>query len=414
MEKLGKEDTLCSKEATPPLPPLAFFFDHPEEGPGCMTVFHLARTATFGDLRKKIINILGGGFPFLVYKESDHIMRTPDDDVLLIDNADCFPGGLKQPCRVYAARGCDGCGGSKATKFCKGCHRAGFCSPECQSLHWKAGHKFSCSGTKTKEELQRVTKEREGLTFTIVSMAERIAERDNIIKKLSSERRQNTEKDVEYSRLFLDHQRTTKNLEELVNGMEIMEGELLRLNKLSEERSLLASVLQQRLEWAEEKLLLAASFISPYGALELLSDFVADCEEGGKFDPLGNGSCEDERGQVEGSDNSPRSPSPSRSGHLMLLSSSSSSSTLSPEETQLTAEVMGNIVERLGSLLKISIERLLNMKKGRCIICQEGPSEYASSDCGHLSLCSGCVETTTLCPVCRKDVKSPVRIFTST
>ena len=379
-----------------------------------MTVFRLSRTATFGDLRKKIINLLGGGFDFLVYKESDHIMRTPGDEELLIDRADCFPGGLEHPHHVYAARGCDGCGGSKATKFCRGCHRAGFCSVECQHLHWKAGHQFSCSGTKSREDLQRVTGERDGLALTIEIMAQRITERDNIIGKLSGERRKNTEKEAEYSRLVLDHQMTTKNLEELVSGMEIMDAELCRVKKLSEERALLLDILRQRMESTEEKLILAGSFATPYGALDLLSNFVSCCEDGGTFDPLGSESCEEERGRAEGSDKSPRSPSPSRSGNLLLLSSSSSSSSLSLSETQLTAEVMGNIVERLGSLMKMSTERLITMKKGRCIACQEGRSEYASSGCGHLSLCSGCVETTSLCPVCHKNVEKPIHIITST
>ena len=46
-----------------------------------------------------------------------------------------------------------------------------------------------------------------------------------------------------------------------------------------------------------------------------------------------------------------------------------------------------------------------------CIICMERERNIVTAPCRHLCLCSHCVRRVKQCPLCRKKIKKPVRVF---
>lgn len=58
-----------------------------------------------------------------------------------------------EPRKVLEQRTCGTCGiTSRELKACGGCYSVWFCSPRCQRLHWKSGHKTECAELKAQAE----------------------------------------------------------------------------------------------------------------------------------------------------------------------------------------------------------------------------------------------------------------------
>jgi rubrerythrin len=68
--------------------------------------------------------------------------------------------------------------------------------------------------------------------------------------------------------------------------------------------------------------------------------------------------------------------------------------------------------QRLKSSLK-NIEKNINNDKGICSICFEKKIDRLCYPCGHLCMCSSCIDRIkdSKCPVCRKEVKEYVNVF---
>ncbi len=351
------------------------------EGLGCGTIFRVPLTTTFGEIRRRVICALGGGFKHLVFPEEDFLMRTAKDEELIRDRIADFPDSLAKGrlCYIVAARACDACASHRATKDCSGCHKASYCSAVCQLIEWRNGHRSSCPGVKVREELKMLAIERDGLSLTLAMMARRLEERDGVITKMIKEARGNNELDRKLAQAVLQLSRTRRSLDVISDDVVECKEKIIREREQEE----FVVTTKDQLEYS-----------SPLVALDILSEYLVGVDQG---------RCDTgERALEQGGSPCPRPFCSSDS-----CSSCDSVMTAPP----LELETMGLIMERLGSLSKMCMERIVSASKGCCSSCLTEPRQYAPVSCGHLSLCSGCVEDAVSCPVCHTHIEETVRIF---